>query len=71
MPSSFSILKSPSPENRARLFLTNAEDEYKYLHVRQQLKDMTNNLQMFNVLASTSGISCPCPHSLLTTYPQF
>jgi hypothetical protein len=59
MPSSFSILKSPSSETRARLFSTDAEEEFRFLKLRGDLKTMTSNMEFYNVLTSTSGTSAP------------
>jgi hypothetical protein len=59
MPSSFSILESPSSETRARLFLTDAEEEFRFLKLRGDLKTMTSNMEFYNVLTSTSGTSAP------------
>jgi hypothetical protein len=55
MPSSFSILETPKPETRARLFLTNPTEESKYLSIRQDLMNMSSNLEVYNVLTSISG----------------
>ena len=55
MPRSFSILESPNPETRARLFLTNPKEEFKYLSIRQDLTSMSSNLEFYHVLISISG----------------
>ena len=46
-----------SSETRARLFLTDAEDEFRYLKLSGDLKTMTSNMELYNVLTSTSGTS--------------
>ena len=60
-PVSFAILQNPLEVTKARLFLTNAEEEYKYLHFCRDLTTMANTLELYDVLISSSGA---CLHSL-------
>ena len=54
-PISFSILQNPLEVTRARLILTNTEEEYKYLKFCQDLTTMANTLELYDVLISSSG----------------
>ncbi len=55
MPTRFSILKSPNQDATGRLFLTMPEGEFRFLEFQKYLKDMMQNLALYNVLISTSG----------------
>ena len=54
-PSKFSILKTPTDDTIARRFLTDAEEEFKFLEFSQNVNAMAGNLAMYNVLVSTNG----------------
>uniref|UniRef100_A0A7S0MD93 C2 domain-containing protein n=1 Tax=Cryptomonas curvata TaxID=233186 RepID=A0A7S0MD93_9CRYP len=56
MPTRFNILKSPSQDAKGRLFLTMPEGEFQFLEFQKYLKDMMQNLALYNVLVSTSVI---------------
>ena len=57
MPAAFNILSASSDQTVARLFSTNADQEFAFLSFGADLKAMRRNLGMYKVLTSICGES--------------
>jgi hypothetical protein len=55
MPTRFRVLASPTEQTVARMFRTDAEAEFEFLEFVAQLRDMAQNLAMYNFITSISG----------------
>jgi hypothetical protein len=66
MPATFDILTSKSDQTVARLFSTNANEEFAFLKFIADLNAMRRNLGMYSVLTSISGERLPAEHCPLS-----